>query len=511
MIKRRRKIILGIAVVILVLTGIWVVPMCIVPDVEVSAYKRSLIARGEKLEIADVLPPPVPPEQNGADIVNKAAKFISSQDNYFSNNPPAMRVIMPGKAIVGFEQPDVRSTGFSSAWSWRNYTNSWSNVMVMAETYLPATKPLKQMINFPALNFHVDYSNEWEMELTHLWSLDNCSGTLSSEAICDLHRGDTASATTNICALLALITGVRNERLVISQWDRMEMVSHATSATWELLQASNVNDVELAMLQSSWTRLEFIHAAENAILMDRASKESTIQKMQTSDEYFRDIANPFSSSPDDFADSAKLAFVRFMWRASWAYSEELQILQTDQAALETIRMAETNGFFEPAYTRIIKQPSTNKMNSTLDHWLDRLDMPDCFWALSEDRGTVLHTVGLIIAHETVRQIVVTAIALKRYELKYGNYPATLSKLVPQFLTTVPFDPIDGDPLHYQLKTNGSFTLYSVGYAPLENDASFLGKNWGSFYGETDFQTFDWVWPQPATPEEIQNFYAHPPK
>jgi hypothetical protein len=68
--SHRRKLFIAIAVVMPVLTGIWVVTMHVTADSDVDAYKRSLIASGEKLEIAEVMPPPVPASENGAYILN---------------------------------------------------------------------------------------------------------------------------------------------------------------------------------------------------------------------------------------------------------------------------------------------------------------------------------------------------------------------------------------------------------------------------------------------------------
>ena len=55
-----------------------------------------------------------------------------------------------------------------------------------------------------------------------------------------------------------------------------------------------------------------------------------------------------------------------------------------------------------------------------------------------------------------------AIALKRYELRHGKLPASLEALVPEFLSTVPYDYMAAKPLSYRLKADGSYVLYSVG-------------------------------------------------
>ena len=56
----------------------------------------------------------------------------------------------------------------------------------------------------------------------------------------------------------------------------------------------------------------------------------------------------------------------------------------------------------------------------------------------------------------------TAIALKRYQLHTGQFPATLPELQPDFLAEVPHDWVDGKPLRYRVNPDGTYTLHSVG-------------------------------------------------
>src|SRR5262249_28063626 len=100
-----------------------------------------------------------------------------------------------------------------------------------------------------------------------------------------------------------------------------------------------------------------------------------------------------------------------------------------------------------------------------------------------------------------RQLTVTAIALKRFQLRHGSYPLDLNTLAPEFLSSVPHDPVDGQRLRYRLNQDGTFLLYSVGEdgednggdpSPATHSNSYVGWLKGR----------DFVWPQPATPEEI---------
>jgi hypothetical protein len=110
--------------------------------------------------------------------------------------------------------------------------------------------------------------------------------------------------------------------------------------------------------------------------------------------------------------------------------------------------------------------------------------------------------------ETARNVVVTAIALKRYELRHHQLPATLDELTPDLLKTVLIDCMDGEPLRYRPNADGTFLLYSVGENGKDDggDPSLeKGVESSNYYWQND-HALDWVWPQPATEEEIQAYY-----
>ncbi len=73
--------------------------------------------------------------------------------------------------------------------------------------------------------------------------------------------------------------------------------------------------------------------------------------------------------------------------------------------------------------------------------------------------------------------------------------------------------MDGQPLRYRPNADGTFLLYSVGENGKDDggDPSLeKGVTGSSFYWQNP-KALDWVWPQPATPEEVQSFHEHPPK
>jgi len=84
----------------------------------------------------------------------------------------------------------------------------------------------------------------------------------------------------------------------------------------------------------------------------------------------------------------------------------------------------------------------------------------------------------------------------------------LDSLVPEFVPDVPFDPVDGQPLRYRPKADGTFLLYSIGENGKDdngNPSLERGVQSTSMYWQNEY-ALDWVWPQPATQEDIQIYH-----
>jgi len=69
---------------------------------------------------------------------------------------------------------------------------------------------------------------------------------------------------------------------------------------------------------------------------------------------------------------------------------------------------------------------------------------------------------------------------------------------------VPRDPVDGQPLSYQINSDGTFLLYSIGEDGVDDGGD------PSPASDTKSKSFSWrkgrdlVWPRPATPAQQLN-------
>jgi hypothetical protein len=99
-----------------------------------------------------------------------------------------------------------------------------------------------------------------------------------------------------------------------------------------------------------------------------------------------------------------------------------------------------------------------------------------------------------------REMSIAAVALRRYRLRHQDWPPSLAALVPEFLSEVPRDWVNGEPLRYRRNNDGTFTLYSVGMDGQDDGGN---PEPGQGTARSVFQGRDWVWAQPVSAVELE--------
>lgn len=510
------KIVLGFAAILLVLAAS-LLTSHLQSKSAVERYKDQLRAEGEKLTVDELLPPKADPEKNGVRLFNEACSYLSYGGAIDTNPPPTMRMVAPGKAMIGWEQPEIVSEYGNGL-----VTNTWKDIEQELKNYAPALDLFHQASTRPQLDFQLNYFNSSMFSTKYLIKMKEAALLLWPAVISDLNRVQTASAVTNLHTTLALVNAWKDERLVVSQLTRIAIAAIACGAQWEVLQGTNLTDSELTMLQRDWESMEFVRPMEHAMEMDRVWDVAMIQHLRTSSNSptmssqifpssstvagsFGSLLNPFNG----LGQTAKRKTSDLFWRISWSFDDELRVLKGDQVMIECIRQIETNGFFKNAFAERDRKNSALGLNSMSDNWL-RNTLDDEIWSSFADNAEATgHSVDRVLSIEATRNVVIAAIALKRYQLRHGIWPTDLKALVPEFLSEVPRDPVDGQPLRYRANADGTFTLYSIGSDGEDNggDPTPTGSSKSLYW----LRGRDWVWPQPATAEEVRNFYQNPPK
>ena len=480
--KRRSKILIR---AVLALGIAWVLSLSVshknARD-KVAEYKQELRAKGEKLTFAELAPPPSTKTPNGAKAFMDASNLLSSSS---IGRPPMMDLIAPGVARIG-------------------HTNIAAELMSNYASNVQRTAALRTILtNAAVLDFNLGYSKEFDLQLPHLSKLKNMEVVVATTAMQALWKRDYAEAWPELCAAVDLIRLFDNEPLPRSQLVRHAMVQISFKATWEALQENQWTDAQLSELQSKWEAIDLLNSLETFVAIERAyGVEALARKRKSGDAAYGAMYFSQPAAGDwvgNMRRKIKELYERYprywIWKSSWSYEEEHYYLQILMADLDAARSIKATGTFVPALNELRRQAiSIDKMYP---------DGTNRFILFDGYKGSFTTFFVNLAEAETARRLLVTALALKRYHLQHGAYPAGLNELVPNYLKQVPMDPMDGKPLRYRLRPDGGFLLYSVGEdgednggdpSPIENRTI---KDW--------LTARDAVWPRAATSEEIEKY------
>jgi hypothetical protein len=342
-------------------------------------------------------------------------------------------------------------------------------------------------IGRPYVVFPVDWSVKpaSSVELPHLTVVMQAGKVLSKRASALLGKGETAEAFANIRIGARLIEGCRKEPTLISQLVAITVQKLMMQPLWEGLRDQKWSPPQLAWLQEeleSWDWIESgrwtLTEGEPAFGIDciEWTKEASARDINavvgvwdTSEDVTEVswLARATTLVPDGWFDQNKAAYIREMTAfVMAAYPKD----QPGRVDFEGSKRAESA--FEGKFASNLFNPY---------FFFVRMTIPAVTGAHAASAGA-----------QCWRSMAIIAIALERYALdQQGRYPDTLNILVPKYLAAVPFDPLDGKPIHYQKTSQGRYKLWCIGLNLKDDGARIVAdrtdpkrvaKNEG-----------DWVW------------------
>lgn len=447
----------------------------------VAKYRAELRQRGEKMTIAEAVPPAPTNGPNGAtEFMTAEAQLREESTAFFISDIAAMRWAAPGRARVAWQQAALMS----------NRTNLWPLAARALASNQVALAELRAALSNPVVRFSVDYEAGIHTPLPHLSQAKRAVHWLAAATLFELHEGRLETAHGNLMALLRTTRSLEEERTLISQLVRIALAHIAAGVVWEGLQHPGWNDTQLAAWQSRWERMDPLRSGESALQMELVLVEPLFVEARMKPDLLATPA-PGPTAGNQFREFKDAIEVRVMWPHWLSYEDEYRVLRYCVGGIETLRMAQTN-------------PS---LREALKHWeaVRAQVKAECpaetpFSSLFENYGPA-QCINKVANTETLRRLVVTAIALRRYQLRHGKFPEKLAVLVPEFLPAEPRDFMDGQPLRYRLNADGTYLLYSIGEDGKDDggDATIPGDSNARGW----WKGRDWVWPLPATKEEIE--------
>lgn len=508
MLKRRLKLLGKILLGIIVLLAALLLIERWRGQIALAAYQRKLIAAGEKLSPQDFRF--VHDEaSNGAPAIMAALERLQSGVVLPDNYPPLMRLLVSGRAMVGFRE---------SGWRDGKVTNRWDDLALDLKTNEVVLAEIRAALMKPVFNNHLDFSQGTKMQFSHLWRSKELASWFGSAAALALHEQQLPEAAQNLAVIIRLPQLLAEDRVVISELVRIALGAIARADTWEALQVDGWTDDHLVLMQKAWETQDFAQGMAVSLEGERVFCSQTARQLRESNDeayelIFSDMArlaagvagDQFEELPSngvfenlpygrELLEFGRKQIYCRLWRFSWSHQAELRELKELQRLIELARLGVRN----KSYQSIEGQLGELFAEAEKRNLYNRLRYPG-----SGTINALAKAPLKAMQMETTRSLALCAIALKRHGVRYGKQPETLAALVPEFLPAVPGDYMDGQPIKYRLNPDGSFVLYSVGEDG-KDDGGDMTLPEGSQSRDL-WKRRDYVWPAPATPEEVEEY------
>ncbi|HVY70582.1 MAG TPA: hypothetical protein VHH73_11670 [Verrucomicrobiae bacterium] len=476
---------------------------------KVAAYRAELKSKGERLEINEVVDR-FPPEVYQA---------LDTLLGTMGRSPPnmilsgAMRMVAPGKAIVGHRQPVIWAPGDKT-------TNTWEEMDEQVAGFRSSLAASRKALLPEQIAARLDYSQGFSVLLPQLAPMKGLSQRFACAVMDDLHHDDFPAALTNLLAGLSVPKAIAGEHFLISELVRIAISAIMFSATWEALQSPACDDAALVQIAAACQAQQYFAPVIRSLELERAMGLDTLKKMRRSQSARVEMIGALTSggggmtAPSgpadfgglsqametignylkDFSGRVLLGARCLAWRYLWASEDEYYLLHLIQEIIDGARAGLKQQALKPCREQEDRvQQDIEKLagGNRLDRFLfTRNTVPS--WNKAFDKAAAI---------EVQKQLVVAAVAIRRHELRHGRLPATLDQLMPEFLASVPRDWMDGASLRYRPGTNGQFVLYSVGrdFKDGGGDGAMMDEYKSA---HSVLLGKDIVWPMPATAEEI---------
>jgi hypothetical protein len=304
---------------------------------------------------------------------------------------------------------------------------------------------------------------------SYLMSLRSLAVLLQARTVLELHDHNDELAWTNLLALTRLVTAWHIEPSETAYAVRFGCVPLAERATWEALQARNWREQQLARLQQEWEATALLAGLPEIAAFARASVSEQCRELSQQPPI---PPAPLVQIASDFIGSPRRGWLEMTagWRDSryrnhGVYEEESELLLFFREREVLLKEALLCGTW--AELRLLPGITNFSSSPTNAAWRMRIN------GNFQQPGGGFARAGLPLLHraadaEARRRLTIAALAIERFRLKHGSYPAALDDLAPDLLRTVPVDFMDGQPLHYRRTNDDRFLLYSVGLDCLDD-------------------------------------------
>jgi hypothetical protein len=461
--------------------------------------QQELKAKGERLDWAAYQPAPVPDAQNFLKTPLLEAVACSGRVDERAWSP----IEEAGERLVHEAWANARS----GRMNWPKYQavlRSRADVTLSPLPQAPAADLLESFRSIepqmeelrtaslrPLAQFDKDRSTPFEESRgCNFVAVRLLCQILAFQACAEVEVGHSERAFADLRVLHRFSAALRRENELASLMIGASLQGLAVQPFWEGWAKGRWDDRQLAGFQELFGQLDLLPEFRRVLCAERAGFNALVEKHARQENGLYELwrrTRDGDGGPWDWTSHVPPSVLEAAWGLvprGWVgqnlatYNRQIQALLPPSLELQPPRVSPRE--IETLKRRIDQEKSVGG----LDGWLGGAAIPRFAKALQ--------------AAARIQNLVnqATAVcALERYRKAHGQYPESLSNLVPAFIASLPGDVITGGTLKYRRNSNDAFLLYSVGWN--ETDDNGVVATNGAEPPEPDFTQGDWVWRYPA--------------
>ncbi len=484
---RRRRIVWGI-LLLLMLAVAALVTERLRGQWTLKRWKAQLAAKGEKLDVHGLWPSPNAGSSIFSNQLAKAAEIDRGKLAEFAGSLSPLLVNERGEIRRG-SQEEKPPMAYQ-----KDSTNTWEELDGAIKQNEAALASLRELMKNPSPTMGQDIVQEWANNARpNFVSVRVAAQLLQAATINDLHKGELTHALDNLVALQAFARLYANDPGLVNYMIRVAVLNLTIDLCWDALQADGWTQSQLAALQQACADPDKLFAqmpgtleAERAerIYELRWLRSHSIIKLPTIPWWRQYVFHP-------------------VWSFAWADQQELDYLRDTQLELSALRDAVHKRAWSSLNQQLITNHKEYRPPAAQWRFYTRLPTED---ALAEAISSTNRPTGTYPYPDftkawyttmqtlTKHEMLITAIALKRFELQHGSKPSSLDAVIPEFLPALPTDFMDGHPLRYRLNSDGTYALYSVGDNLIDDGGISISASADTGAAKSPWSGKDWVWP-----------------
>ena len=413
-------------------------------------WKAKWEAKGEKFDIASVVPPKVPDDQNFAKSQFFAPLFDHDVDSATFNEAR--------------DRFDIK-TASSLRYAWRKGKHR-DFVVWESAFYESDLAKLADDLKRPHCRFNIRYEDGFAAVLPHLSTMKKAATLFALSSAQRLSKGDTTGAWQDTLNGIRLGEQLRTEPFLISQLVRIAILEINFQTFWEGQVNHQWSAEQLTAFQETFQSIDLLAGMESAIRAERNMINhwfTSVAQGGTQAQGFDELNSSLDYFPAFFFYSNQYQINRILTEIILSgidvSNHRLNVHQFKKMEEEILDLKSSFLPFRHAIA-LMMLPGLNKVALKVSQTQAALDQ------------------SAIVA------------ALERYRLAKGSYPEKLTALRPKFIAKIPGDLFHEQGLVYRINEDNSFTLYSTGYNGTDDSGEFFIR------GESiDFAKGDWPWPQ----------------